>query len=79
MSVIDAVASAVGVALAEAATAMQNTKAMEMRTELILNLSENQDVWGVHEFEGAARALLYRINRDAVNAFWRPRRAALGG
>ena len=63
LPVTTAVASAVGAALAEAATAMH--KAMDTPTEFILNFFEHQDVWGVHEFEGAARALLYRINRVA--------------
>ena len=53
-------------------------RAMETRAEFILNLFENPDVCGVHKCEGAARALSYRINRDAVHAFLRPRRVALG-
>jgi hypothetical protein len=53
-------------------------RAMETRTEFIPNLLENPDVCGVHKCEGAARALSYRINRDAVSAFLRPRRVALG-
>ena len=51
---------------------------METRTEFILNLFENQDVWGVHEFEGVARALLYgdkprrrfRILEATVRCAW---------